>query len=84
MGMIVADAQCSVIPVFLEGTYQVLPMGTYWLRLHPVTVNFGEPIDFSESIRTLEGKELYEHITQTVMDRIAGLRHVERSAVSDL
>ena len=84
MGMIVAEAQCSVIPVFLEGTYQVLPMGAYWLRLHPVTVNFGKPIDFSEAIRTLEGKALYEHVTETVMDRIAGLRHVERSAVSDL
>jgi len=76
MGMIVAESQCSVIPVYLDGTYQVLPMNALWLRLHPVTVNFGKPIDFIEDIKNLERKELYKHITQTVMDRIADLHRV--------
>ncbi len=84
IGMIVAESQCSVIPVFLDGTRQVLPMDASWLRLHPVTVSFGKPIDFREDIKNLTGKELYKHITQTVMDRIADLRHVEQSATSGL
>ena len=84
MGMIVAESQCSVIPVFLDGTRQVLPMDASWLRLHPVTVSFGPPIDFREDINNLEGKELYKHITQTVMDRIADLRRVGQSAASEL
>ena len=84
MGVIVAESQCSVIPVFLDGTYQVLPMNASWLRLHPVNVSFGAPIDFREDIKNLEGKELYKHISQTVMDRIADLRRVEQSATSEL
>ena len=84
MGVIVAESQCSVIPVFLNGTYQVLPMNASWLRLHPVNVSFGVPIDFRKDIENLEGKELYKHISQTVMDRIADLRRVEQSATSEL
>jgi len=84
MGMIVAESQCSVIPVFLDGTRQVLPMDASWLRLHPVTVSFGAPIDFREDINNLEGKELYKYITQNVMDRIADLRRVGQSATSEL
>ena len=84
MGMIVAESQCSIIPVFLDGPYQVLPMDASWLRLHPVTVSFGTPIDFREDIKNLAGKELYQHITKTVMDRIADLRGVEQSAKSGL
>jgi 1-acyl-sn-glycerol-3-phosphate acyltransferase len=84
MGVIVAESQCSVIPVFLDGTYQVLPMNASWLRLHPVNVSFGVPIDFRKDIENLEGKELYKHISQTVMDRIADLRRVEQSATSEL
>ena len=84
MGMIVAESQCSVIPVFLDGTYQVLPTDASWIRLHPVTVRFGKPIDFKEDIKSLEGKELYKHISQTVMGRIADLRRVGQSATSDL
>ena len=80
IGMIVAEAQCPVIPVYLDGTFQVLPMGATWLRLHPVAVKFGTAIDFRSDIGRLEGKELYKHISQTVMDRIADLRRVGQSA----
>lgn len=81
IGLLVATAQCPVVPVYLRGTYEVLPTGATWLRLHPVEVVFGEPMDFREDCRRYEGKELYQRISQTVMARIAELRGVDRSAV---
>ncbi len=81
IGLLVAAAQCPVVPVYLRGTYQVLPAGATRLRLHPVEVSFGEPMDFREDCRRYQGKELYQRISQTVMARIAELRGVDRSAV---
>lgn len=80
IGMIVAETQCPVIPVYLKGTFEVLPMGASMLRPHPVSVTFGKPLDFRQDREQLEGKALYKHISQTVMDRIAELRRVGQSA----
>ncbi len=81
IGRIVAEAQCPVVPVYLRGTRQVLPPGALWLRRHPVEVSFGESIDFRDECRQYQGKALYQHISQTVMARIAELRGVDDSAV---
>ena len=81
IGMLVAEAQCPVVPVYLRGTYQVLPTGASWLKRHPVEVSFGESMDFQEACRRYQGKELYQHISHVVMARIAELRGVDHSAV---
>ncbi len=81
IGMLVAKAQCPVVPVYLKGTYQVLPRGSVWLKRHPVEVLFGESMDFRDECRRYQGKELYQRISQTVMARIAELRGVDHSAV---
>ncbi len=81
IGLLVAAAQCPVVPVYLRGTYEVLPMGATRLRLHPVEVLFGESMDFHEDCQRYSGKELYQRISQTVMARIAELHDVGRSAV---
>ncbi len=81
IGLLVAQAQCPVVPVYLRGTYQVLPMGASWLRRHPVEVSFGQSMDFREECRQYQGKELYQRISHTVMARIAELRGVDHSAV---
>ena len=80
IGRIVAEAQCPVIPVYIDGTFQVLPMGASWLRRHPVSITFGEPLDFRQDVEKYQEKELYKHISQTVMNRIADMRHVGPSA----
>ena len=81
IGVLVAEARCPVVPVYLRGTYQVLPTGASWPRRHPVEVSFGESMDFQEECRQYQGKELYQRISHTVMARIAELRGVDDSAV---
>lgn len=81
IGRLVAQAQCPVVPVYLRGTHQVLPIGASWLRRHPVEVSFGESMDFQEECRQYQGKELYQRISEMVMARIAELRGVDHSAV---
>ena len=81
IGLLVAAAQCPVVPVYLRGTYEVLPMGAARFRLHPVEVLFGESMDFREDCRHYRGRALFQHISHTVMARIAELRGVDHSAV---
>jgi 1-acyl-sn-glycerol-3-phosphate acyltransferase len=82
MGVIVAETGCAVIPAYLAGTREVLPPGARWIALHPVHVTFGAPIDFTEASRRLSGKELYQHVSRTVMARIAEVGHVAPPADS--
>jgi 1-acyl-sn-glycerol-3-phosphate acyltransferase len=79
IGVIVAQTGCSVVPAYLKGTYEVLPMGTMWPRFRPVTVMYGEPITFSRNGENGEGKQFYQEVTRTVMNRIASLGAVESS-----
>ena len=77
VGMIVAATGCPVVPAFLDGTYEVLPPGARWIRLRPVRVRFGAPLDFSGLLEEEAGedkkKALYQGISEEIMDRIAGL-----------
>ena len=76
IGVIVAETGCAVIPAYLSGTREVLPPGARWISLHPIRVTFGPPIDFAQAAQRSSGKEFYQHVSRTVMSRIAELGQV--------
>lgn len=76
LGTIVAATGCPVLPAYISGTYEALPMGSWRLRCHPVRVAFGKPLEFHVEAHRLHRKELYRHISRTVMERIAQLGNV--------
>ncbi len=76
IGVIVAETGCPVIPAYLSGTRAVLPPGGRWMSMHPVRVTFGAPIDFTDAAQRGSGKEFYQHVSRTVMSRIADLGQV--------
>jgi 1-acyl-sn-glycerol-3-phosphate acyltransferase len=77
VGIIVAAAGCPVVPAYLVGTYDALPPGSKWIRLRPIRVIYGAPMDFSALVKEMDSepkkKELYQRISQAIMDRIAEL-----------
>ena len=73
IGMVAAMSGAPVIPVYVSGTDKVLPVGSWRVRFHPVTVIVGESVDFKEQSSGLNGKDLYLEISRTVMERIAKL-----------
>ena len=77
IGMIAAAAGCPVVPALLEGTYEALPPGASWIRVRPIRVIFGQPMDFSAELE-IESEDtkkvVYQQMSQEVMDRIAELR----------
>ncbi len=76
VGVIVAQAGCSVVPAYIRGTYEALPVGALWPRFRVVTVTYGRPLDFREDAVRLVGKTFYQHVGRTVMAKIAELGDV--------
>ncbi len=70
IGYLVKESQCQVIPVYISGTFRVLPVGACWPRLFPMSVSFGKVMDVSITGKVLK-KQDYEQIGQTVMHHIA-------------
>ena len=66
-----------MVPAYLKGTYDVLPLGTMWPRFRSVTVLYGDPITFPRSGEDGKAKQFYQEVSRTVMDRIASLGAVE-------
>jgi 1-acyl-sn-glycerol-3-phosphate acyltransferase len=76
IGLIVNQTGCRIVPAFIKGTYEALPVGAFWPRFRRVIVSYGEPLDFSDDLKRLEGKAFYQHVSRTVMAKIAALGHV--------
>jgi 1-acyl-sn-glycerol-3-phosphate acyltransferase len=80
IGMIVAATGCPVIPAYLAGTFDALPPGARGIRLRPIRLMYGEPMDFSALLKELDGeskkKDVYQRISQEIMGRIAALEGV--------
>jgi 1-acyl-sn-glycerol-3-phosphate acyltransferase len=79
IGVIVAQTGCPVVPVYLKGTFDVLPTGAWWPRWRQVTVRFGAPILFEtgEKKEKAENKQFYKHVSRTVIEQIAMLGEVQ-------
>lgn len=82
LGVLVAETGCPVVPVYLEGIHNVLPVGARWPRLQPVRVIVGKPIDFTSVQGRLSGKQFYRYVSQTVMEHIAELGQVSAPKMS--
>ncbi|WP_447978720.1 lysophospholipid acyltransferase family protein [Candidatus Nitrospira bockiana] len=81
VGMIVAETGCPVVPAYIFGTYEALPMDSARIRCHPIGVSFGKPLEFHGELERLPRKEFYRHVSRSVMERIAELGRVPPPAM---
>jgi 1-acyl-sn-glycerol-3-phosphate acyltransferase len=56
------------------GAHQALPRGGGGLHLVPITIVIGEPIFFNAADLVPAGENLYQGLSERVMDAIAALR----------
>ncbi len=72
IGLIVAKSQALVQPIRIEGAYDALPRNRSSLKLAPITITIGKPLDFSH-MGKVRSKEQYQEIADTIMEKIAEL-----------
>jgi 1-acyl-sn-glycerol-3-phosphate acyltransferase len=74
LGLVIAKTLAPVVPMRVFGTYEAWPIHEKFPRPSPVTIVVGEPIHFTQQDVEGGGKDLYQRLSQQVMDAIAALR----------
>ncbi|MBW2979864.1 1-acyl-sn-glycerol-3-phosphate acyltransferase [Candidatus Woesearchaeota archaeon] len=66
-------AKVPVIPVGIDGSKKILPLGAFWPRLKRCTINIGKPMYFDGYYGKENNKKVLRLITNKIMKRIAKL-----------
>src|SRR6266566_2458165 len=74
IGIVLARFPVPVVPVFIAGTHEALPVGAVLPRLRKVRVTFGKPLDPRELERAGKGKEAHERIVNALREHIPALK----------
>src|SRR6201982_2490864 len=74
LGLVIAKTLAPVVPMRIFGAHEALPRGGGGLHLVPITIVIGDPISVNASDLDLPGKNLYQRLSERVMDAIASLR----------
>ncbi|MDQ2868109.1 MAG: 1-acyl-sn-glycerol-3-phosphate acyltransferase [Verrucomicrobiota bacterium] len=74
LGLVIAKTLAPVVPMRIFGAFDAWPRGRSKIRLHPITIVVGEPIYFTAADVAGGGKDLYQRLSQRVMDAIAELQ----------
>ena len=81
IGMIVCLAKVPVIPVYIKGSYNILPRHSKMIRLKPCTVYYGKPLKFEKYLNEKKTKEVYEKIGDEIFK---AMKDLERRARDEL
>lgn len=73
LGFVIAKTLAPVVPMRIFGAREAWPRGTSRVRFRPITVVVGEPIYFTAADLQPPGKDVYQRLSQRVMDAIAAL-----------
>lgn len=77
IGLLLAKGDVLVVPMYLDGTRDVLPPGAYRLRLHSIRVIVGEPVKPEQLAREGKRSEAPARIAHALPDRVAALSKVQ-------
>ena len=85
-GFVVLANQPKVVPVTVDGLYDVLPVGSRFPRLFKhIWLAFGKPIDYSEYIGQPRSREAAQEIVDDVIEilrrQLAGLRRLRAGEI---
>jgi len=85
-GLVILANQPTVVPVTVDGLYDVLPVGSTFPRLFKhIWLAFGKPIDYSRYVGQPRSKETAQEIVDDVIRilrlQLAGLRQLQRGEI---
>jgi 1-acyl-sn-glycerol-3-phosphate acyltransferase len=75
LGLIIAKAMVPVVPMRIFGGHEAFPPGAKYPKPHPITIVVGEPIIFTAADVAGGGRELYQRLSERVMERIAAIEY---------
>jgi 1-acyl-sn-glycerol-3-phosphate acyltransferase len=75
LGLIIAKTLSPVVPMRIFGSHEAFPRGGKLRPFTKITVVVGKPIRFTEADLVGEGRELYQRLSERVMERIAAIEN---------
>ena len=76
VGILACEIPVPVVPAWIDGTYEVLPVGSRWPRPHPVSLRFGKPFLITacqiEEWKK-EGRDPYEFAANFIQEQVIQL-----------
>jgi len=73
LGLVIAKTLAPVVPMRIFGAHEAFPRGGKRLRLRKIRIVVGEPFVFSAEEMEGSGRELYQRLSERVMERIAAI-----------
>ncbi len=75
IGMLVEHFDVAVVPVYIHGTRQALPVGKFLPRLRRITVVFGIPIEASQLKKKARDEDMHKGIAHVLHEKVKELGH---------
>jgi 1-acyl-sn-glycerol-3-phosphate acyltransferase len=75
LGLVIAKTLAPVVPMRIFGAHKAFPRGGKPRFFTPITLVVGEPIFFTKEDLAGEGRELYQRLSERVMERIAAIQY---------
>ncbi len=74
-GLLAHKSQASILPVYIDGTFNAMPRGAKWIKPAKVTVVVGKPFtpDYS-SLGGIPKKDIYKEVSALMINRIEELK----------
>lgn len=74
-GKLIHDSQCKVVPVYVNGMNEILPIGARWPRFfRRLDIYIGTPVPLDDLLAQEDSLETSQAIVGRVMEHIAGLK----------
>ena len=76
VGILACELTVPIVPAWIEGTYQVLPVGARWPRRYPVSLKFGKSFTITANqIEDWKQKEVdsYDAATRLIQEQVLKL-----------
>ena len=75
IGLVIAKTRCPVVPMRIFGAREAFPRGGRPRLFRAITLVVGEPMRFTDDDLAGEGRELYQRLSERVMQRIAAIEY---------
>ncbi len=75
LGLIIAKTLAPVVPMRIFGAHEAFPRGGKPRPFRPITLVIGEPMYFTKADLEGEGRDLYQKLSDRVMERIAAIQY---------
>jgi 1-acyl-sn-glycerol-3-phosphate acyltransferase len=75
LGLVIAKTLAPVVPMRIFGAHRAFPRGGKPRLFTPITLVVGEPMYFTKDDLVGSGRELYQGLSERVMQRIAAIEY---------